>query len=96
MRLFWAMGLLVLAGVLLSNTAIGQGAQRGSLNTNYTAVSSTEHDFTDTMIDGQTRAPEGFFLQGRKGQSLSQMVRLRSNFKRELRHSRSGMKAVVK
>jgi len=96
MRISWIHGLILAAGLAGAQVALAQQNQRGSLSSEYAAVSSTEHDFTETMIDGQVRAPDGFFLQGRKGQSLSQMVRLRSNFRRELRNSRSGMKAVVK
>lgn len=58
--------------------------------------SSTRIDFSETAIDGKMKAPDGFFLQGRNTSSLSQMVKLRSNFKAELRNSRSAVKSHVK
>lgn len=63
---------------------------------NFATAASTQVDFNETLIDGQMKAPQGFFLQGRNAQSLSQMVRLRSNFSRELRNSKSAAKASVK
>ena len=59
-------------------------------------VYSTKLDFDSTMIDGSMRAPMGFFLQGRNKQSLSNMVKLRSNFKEELRRSKTAVKAAVR
>jgi hypothetical protein len=56
----------------------------------------TNIDFSDTMIEGKMQAPSGFFLQGRQAQSLSQMVKLRSNFRNELRNSKSAVKSQVK
>lgn len=44
----------------------------------------TRIDFTESTIEGKIKAPEGFFLQGRKSQSLSQMVKLRSEFRKKL------------
>lgn len=60
------------------------------------SADSTQIDFTDTMIDGKMQAPQGFFLQGRQSQSMTQMVRLRSKFRSELRNSKSAVKALVK
>ncbi|MBF0440789.1 MAG: hypothetical protein HQK54_02680 [Oligoflexales bacterium] len=57
---------------------------------------STNMDFDSTLIDGQMKAPSGFFLQGRNKQSLSNMVKLRSNFKRELVNSKTAVKAMVR
>lgn len=62
----------------------------------YVAASSTHIDFTETAIDGKMKAPEGFMLQGRQGSGLSQMVKLRSNFRNELNNSKSATKALVK
>lgn len=62
----------------------------------FVATPSTKVDFSDTMIDGKMRAPDGFMLQGQQGNSLSQMVKLRSNFRNELNNSRSATKALVK
>lgn len=58
--------------------------------------SSTRIDFSETSIDGKMKAPDGFFLQGHNANSLSQMVKLRSNFRPELRNSRSAVKSHVK
>jgi len=57
---------------------------------------STRIDFSETMIDGRMKAPEGFMLQGQKGNSLSQMVKLRSHFRNQLNNSKSATKALVK
>ena len=62
----------------------------------YHEVSSTRIDFSDTAIDGQMKSPEGFMLQGNQGSSLSDMVKLRSNFRNELNNSKSATKAIVK
>jgi hypothetical protein len=62
----------------------------------YVAASSTHIDFTETSIDGKMKAPDGFMLQGRQGNSLRQMVKLRSNFRNELNNSKSATKALVK
>lgn len=58
--------------------------------------SSTRIDFSETSIDGKMKAPDGFFLQGHNSNSLSQMVKLRSNFRNELRNSSSAVKSHVK
>jgi hypothetical protein len=42
------------------------------------------------------KVPEGFMLQGRQNSQLSQMVKLRSNFRNELNNSKSATKALVK
>jgi hypothetical protein len=62
----------------------------------FTATDSTKIDFTDTMIDGKMQAPAGFFLQGRQGQAMTQMVKLRGQFRSELRNSRAAVKSTVK
>lgn len=62
----------------------------------FVATPSTKIDFSDTMIDGKMKAPDGFMLQGQQSNSLSQMVKLRSNFRNELNNSRSATKALVK
>jgi hypothetical protein len=59
-------------------------------------TSRTKFDFSEALIEGQMAAPEGFFLQGRNAQALSQMVQLRSHFKSELRTSKAGVKALSK
>ena len=56
----------------------------------------TNMDFDSSMIDGKMKAPSGFFLQGRNKQSLTNMVKLRSNFKPQLDDSRAAVKALVK
>lgn len=58
--------------------------------------SSTRIDFSETSIDGKMKAPDGFFLQGHNSNSLSQLVKLRSNFRPELRNSSSAVKSHVK
>ncbi len=58
--------------------------------------SKTTIDFNETMIDGKMKAPQGFFIQGRQSQSLSQMVKLRSGFQNRLDSSIYSVRAVVK
>ncbi len=57
---------------------------------------STTMDFDSTMIDGKMKAPNGFLLQGRNKQSLSNMVKLRSNFNSKLNDSKAAVKSLVK
>ena len=56
----------------------------------------TTMDFDSTMIDGKMKAPSGFFLQGRNKQSLTNLVKLRSNFKPQLKDSKAAVKSLVK
>jgi hypothetical protein len=57
---------------------------------------STSMDFDSSMIDGKMKAPSGFFLQGRNRQSLSNMVKLRSNFSGKLKDSEAAVKSLIK
>jgi len=82
---------LCLALVLFAGSI--QAAEKGKPKEgNY----STNMDFDSSMIDGKMKAPSGFFLQGRNRQSLSNMVKLRSNFSGKLRDSEAAVKALVK
>ncbi len=77
--------------------ALAQSSDRANLNQSEgKATYSTNLDFDSTMIDGQAKAPMGFFLQGRNKQSLSNMVKLRSDFKPELKRSKTAVKAMVR
>jgi len=88
---------LIALVMVAASSAFGVGpGKRKYTDGNYTAAARTNIDFTDAMIDGQMKAPQGFFLQGRSPQSLSQMVKLRSNFSRELQHSKAAARAAVK
>ncbi len=55
----------------------------------------TSLDFDSTLLEGQMRAPDGFLLRGRMSQSMSEMVKLRSNFRKELIRSRQAVKAIA-
>jgi hypothetical protein len=72
----------------IDSTALGEDG--------YVAASSTHIDFSETAIDGRMKLPQGFMLQGNQGNQLSQMVKLRSNFRNELNNSKSSTKALVK
>jgi hypothetical protein len=63
---------------------------------NYEVIMSTKFDFSETNIQGGIKAPNGFFLQGRQQQSLSEMVRLRDNFKRQLMNSQSAVRSLTR
>jgi hypothetical protein len=69
---------------------------KGRLSGSVKTTSSTQIDFNETLIEGKMKAPSGFFIQGRKTQSMSQMVRLRSSFRNKLTQSRYGVRAIVK
>lgn len=71
-------------------------AARPNVKSSFVTADRTNIDFSETLIDGKMQAPQGFFLQGRQGQTMSQMVRLRSKFRSELRNSKSAVKALVK
>ena len=81
-------------GLAMAND--GKAPQKAQGDSAFTAVDSTNIDFSDTLIDGKMQAPAGFFLQGRQAQSMTQMVKLRSKFRSELRNSKSAVKALVK
>ena len=57
---------------------------------------STKLDFDSALIDGRMKAPTGFYLQGRNKHSLSNMVRLRANFREKLRDSKVAVKAMIR
>jgi len=69
---------------------------KGDHGDGFVAEASTSIDFSETMIDGKMQAPQGFFLQGRQAQSLTQMVKLRPNFRSELRDSKAAVRSLVK
>jgi hypothetical protein len=79
----------------LAETAIAESKKAKSLD-GYAVTDSTKIDFESASIDGQMKAPTGFFLQGRNPSSLSQMVKLRSEFKKEMKSSQSAVRALVK
>ena len=74
----------------------GKVSASGEHGDGFVAEASTKIDFSETSIDGKMQAPQGFFLQGKQSQSLTQMVKLRPNFRSELRNSRSAVKSLVK
>lgn len=88
--------LLVLVVLSLLVPEILFAKEQKPANDAFNVIMSTKYDFGETGIDGSMKAPDGFFLQGRQSQSLSQMVRLRNSFKKELRNSRSGVKNLAK
>ena len=72
--------------LMMSGSALAQGADEAK----------TTMDFDSSMIDGKMKAPSGFFLQGRNRQSMTNMVKLRSNFKPQLKDSKAAVKSLVK
>ena len=97
MKLFWCIAVGLSLG-LGSGSAFANDKDKKKKQTKDGLLmkSSTSFDFSETLIEGKFKAPSGFFLQGRQSQSLSQMVKLRSNFRNELRNSRSSVKALIK
>ncbi len=84
----------IIAGLVMILFAVNiQAAEKGKAKEgNF----QTTMDFDSSMIDGKMKAPSGFFLQGRNRQSLSNMVKLRSNFSGKLRDSEAAVKALIK
>ena len=54
----------------------------------------TNINFEETLLEGKMKAPAGTFLQGRKEQQKNQLVNLRTQFRKELRRSRAGARAL--
>jgi hypothetical protein len=88
---------IIMGLIFLSSTAIGEGSgSPATKRDDYVITDSTKIDFDGANVDGKMKAPTGFFLQGRNAQSLSQMVKLRSDFKKELKGSRDSVRALVR
>lgn len=81
---------------ILTGAASARAEEKSKLDDVPPEKLSTNMDFDSTMIDGKMKAPAGFFLQGRNRQSLTNMVKLRSNFKPQLQDSKAAVKALVK
>jgi len=60
----------------------------------YMVRSSTKIDFNEAAIDGRMKAPDGFFLQGRKSQEMQNLLKLRANFRKELSGSASAAETL--
>ena len=73
-----------------------KGSSKKAKKNGYVTVDSTKFDFEEGMIEGRMKAPDGFFLRGRASQKLQQMVRLRSEFRSELKGSSFGVRALAK
>lgn len=58
--------------------------QQHSADPEFAVSSGTKFDFSEAAIGGKMKAPEGFFLQGRQGQQMSNLMNLRANFRKEL------------
>ena len=67
----------------------------GRLSGKIKSSSRTKIDFNETLIEGKMKVPQGFFIQGRQGQSMANMVKLRSSFRNKLKQSKYGVKAIV-
>lgn len=92
--------LLTVALVLGTAAATTASAQRfkprADVKSEEKTTYSTKIDFDSSLIDGKKKAPLGFLLQGRNKQSLSNMVKLRRNFRERLRNSSHAIKALSK
>lgn len=83
----WLLKILCCAVVVLigETLALAADVKRDDSETaGYAVRSSTKIDFNETAIDGRLKAPEGFFLQGRKAQDMQNLLKLRSDFRKEL------------
>lgn len=89
--------LITAAVLVLSGSAMADEKKAEKVQSSgFVTSDRTNIDFSETMIDGKMQAPSGFFLQGRQAQSMTQMVRLRSKFRSELRNSKSAVKSISK
>ncbi len=83
--------------LFLSGVALSQDPKKEvDKDEGFVTTSKTSHDFSETLIEGKIKAPKGFYLQGKQGQSLSQLVKLRENFRHELRSTRDSVQSAVK
>lgn len=90
-------GFIALTGLIaLPSLSQADGSKNTPKKDDFTVAASTKLDFDETMIEGKMQAPNGFFLQGKTPQALSQMVKLRSNFRPELRNSKSGVRSLTR
>lgn len=96
MKVSWLAAVALMSNLVFSSQSFADEDKRKRDDPDYGVTYSTKLDFDSTLIDGKMKAPAGFFLQGRTGQSLTNLVKLRSNFKTELRNSRSAVKAMVR
>ena len=89
--------LITAAVLMLSGSAMADEKKTEKVQSSgFVTSDRTNIDVSETMIDGKMQAPSGFFLQGRQAQSMTQMVRLRSKFRSELRNSKSAVKSISK
>ena len=95
MRLLFVASCMIFAG-----TSLAEDAKKDSGNkvnsSGFVSSDKTNIDFSETMIDGKMQAPTGFYLQGKQSQSMTQMVRLRSKLRSDLRNSKSAVKSISK
>ena len=77
-----------------------EGSKEKGLKNNtqddYNVILSTEFNFSETSIQGNMKTPDGFYIQGRKAQTLEEMVKLRSSFKKEILDSLYGVESVTR
>ena len=88
--------LLLTAGTSVADSKKKKSKKKSKTDASFFTALKTNIDFDDTLIEGKMKAPAGFYLQGRQAQTLTQMIKLRSNFRSELRNSRSAVKSLVK
>ena len=88
--------ILLSALCILMIAADKKASSSKAIKGGYVTVDSTKFDFDEGMIEGRMKAPDGFFLRGRASQKLQQMVRLRSEFRSELKGSSFGVRALAK
>lgn len=82
--------------IFISFSFVAEAQESRGQSAGFTTTDRTHVDFTETMIDGKFQAPQGFFLQGRKSQMMTQMVKLRNKWRSELRNSKSAVKSLAR
>lgn len=76
------------------NSSFGKEDDNGPTQVGDTMIlerSRTNIDFSESLIEGKMKAPSGFFIQARKGQKLTNLIKLRASFRPEMLKSRGLM-----
>ncbi len=76
-------------------TETAEPARKSAVGSATVSKDQTSVNFEETLLEGKMKAPAGTFLQGRKDQHKNQMVQLRKNFRRELKRSKGGVRALT-
>jgi hypothetical protein len=95
--------LLLLFGIFYSASALAQAQESSLPDPGYAKQTRTDSqgrkitvvDFDEARIDGNVKAPEGFFLRSRSANKAENIMNLRKNFQQRVRNvGHEGLRAV--